>query len=107
MSRSSLHRRLNAHALRPYRHKYFLQISDPLFFEKMEKIIRVYQDQHPFLFCLDECTGLQALERIAPTLPANDKKPVYQEAEYKKARDGLSALHSTGFHRARIYRMYR
>lgn len=84
MSRSSLHRRLNAHALRPYRHKYFLQISDPLFFEKMEKIIRVYQDQHPFLFCLDECTGLQALERIAPTLPANDKKPVYQEAEYKR-----------------------
>ena len=84
LSRSSLHRRLNAHAVRPYRHKYFLQICDPLFFEKMEKIIRVYGEQHPYLFCLDECTGLQALERIAPTLPADGKKPVYQESEYKR-----------------------
>lgn len=84
MSRSSLHRRLNAHALRPYRHKYFLQISDPFFFEKMEKIIQAYADKHKYLFCLDECTGLQALERIAPTLPADGKKPAYQEPEYKR-----------------------
>jgi len=84
MSRSSLHRRLNAHALQPYRHKYFLQITDPFFFEKMEKIIQVYVHGHEHLFCLDECTGLQALERIAPTLPATGEKPAYQEPEYKR-----------------------
>ena len=71
ISRSSLQRRLNAHALRPYRHKYFLQICDPLFFQIMEKIIQVYASMYPYLFCLDECTGLQALERIAPTLQGN------------------------------------
>ena len=92
ISRSSLQRRLNAHALRPYRHKYFLQICDPLFFQKMELIIQVYASKHKYLFCLDECTGLQALQRIAPTLPADGKIPAYQETEY--IRHGTVSLFS-------------
>jgi len=70
ISRSSIHRLLKLHALKPYRIKYFLQICDPDFFPKMEKIIKVYQVYYKYLFCLDECTGLQALERKAPKLPA-------------------------------------
>ena len=84
VSRSSIHRLLKLHALKPYRIKYFLQICDPNFFPKMEKIIKVYQIYNKYLFCLDECTGLQALERKAPRLPAQGKCPVYLEPEYMR-----------------------
>jgi transposase len=65
----------------------------------MEKIIKVYNSSFQYLFCLDECTGLQALERVAPMLPAQDNLPAYLEPEY--IRHGtvsiLSILHvSTG-----------
>ncbi len=82
ISRSSIHRLLKSNSLKPYRNKYFLQICDPDFFPKMEKIIKVYQWAHPYLFCLDECTGLQALERKAPRLPAQGDRPEYIEPEY-------------------------
>lgn len=82
ISRSSIHRLLKSNALKPYRNKYFLQICDPDFFPKMEKIIKAYQRAYPYLFCLDECTGLQALERKAPRLPAQGDRPEYIEPEY-------------------------
>jgi hypothetical protein len=82
ISRSSIHRLLNFNALKPYRNKYFLQICDPNFFPKMEKIIKVYNSSYQYLFCLDECTGLQALERKAPRLPAQGDHPEYLEPEY-------------------------
>jgi len=68
--------------LKPYSNKYFLQISDPFFFEKMERILQVYASNYPYLFCFDECTGLQALERVAPRLPSNGERPEYLEPEY-------------------------
>jgi transposase len=82
ISRSSIHRLLKSNSLKPYRNKYFLQICDPDFFPKMEKIIKTYQKAYPYLFCLDECTGLQALERKAPRLPAQGDRPEYIEPEY-------------------------
>jgi transposase len=82
ISRSSIHRLLKSNSLKPYRNKYFLQICDPDFFPKMEKIIKAYQRAYPYLFCLDECTGLQALERKAPRLPAQGDLPEYIEPEY-------------------------
>ena len=82
ISRSSIHRLLKYNSLKPYRNKYFLQICDPDFFPKMEQIIKTYQRAYPYLFCLDECTGLQALERKAPRLPAQGDLPEYIEPEY-------------------------
>lgn len=84
ISRSTIHRCLVSHHLRPYRWKYFLHISDPKFFEKMEKIIQVYLNPPKYLFCFDECTGLQALEKIAPKLHAEGKRPEYREFDYKR-----------------------
>ncbi|KPA11471.1 transposase, partial [Candidatus Magnetomorum sp. HK-1] len=87
--------RLQLLILLQHRVKYFLQICDPDFFPKMEKIINVYQKYYNNLYCFDECTGLQALERTAPRLPANDNCPEYHEPEY--IRHGtvsiLSILH--------------
>jgi hypothetical protein len=99
ISRSSLHRYLNHHALKPHHRKYFLQICDLFFFEKMEHIIQVYGSRYKYLFCLDECTGVQALERVAPLLPAVPGHPAYHEPEYIRhgAVSVLSILHvSTG-----------
>ncbi len=84
VSAASIHRCLTSNRLGLYRRKYFLQICDPYFFEKMEKIIRVYKADPEYLFCLDECTGLQALERIAPDLPADPIHPGYREFEYRR-----------------------
>jgi transposase len=84
LSASSIHRCLASKNLRLYRRKYFLQICDPNFSEKMEKIIQVYQSDPEHLFCLDECTGLQVLQRIAPDLPADTHRELYQEFEYKR-----------------------
>ncbi len=82
ISASSIHRCLTSSKFRLYRRKYFLQICDPYFFEKMEKIIQIYKLDPEYLFCLDECTGLQALERTAPSLPADSSRPEYREFEY-------------------------
>jgi transposase len=84
ISRSSIHRILTTHSLRPHRNKYFLQIRDPDFFPKMEHIITLYLHPPEYLFCFDECTSIQALERIAPVLPALDDKPAYKEFEYRR-----------------------
>ena len=82
ISCTSIHRLLKSHSLKPYQNKYFLQISDQYFFEKMEKILQVYAGNYPYLFCFDECTGLQALERVAPRLPSKGNRPEYLEPEY-------------------------
>jgi len=50
----------------------------------MEKIIDLYLNPPEYLFCLDECTGLQVLERIAPRLCAEGNKPELREFEYKR-----------------------
>ncbi|MCP4551830.1 MAG: IS630 family transposase [Bacteroidetes bacterium] len=92
ISCTSIHRLLKSHSLKPYQNKYFLQISDPYFFEKMEKILQVYASNYPYLFCFDECTGLQALERVAPRLPSKGNRPEYLEPEY--IRHGTVSLFS-------------
>jgi transposase len=82
ISRSSIHRLLGNHALKPHRFQYFLQLSDPNFFSKMEHIIEVYQSTPKNLFCFDECTGIQALESTAPMIPAGPNRAQYKEVEY-------------------------
>ncbi|MCP4755808.1 MAG: IS630 family transposase [Proteobacteria bacterium] len=82
ISASSVHRCLASDGIKLYRRKYFLQICDPLFFEKMDKILRIYKIDPEGLFCFDECTGLQILQRIAPDLPADSTRPEYREFEY-------------------------
>jgi len=91
ISEASIHRILNAHALKPHRYRYFLQLTDPDFFTKMEHIIFVYGSVKKNLFCFDECTGIQSLENIAPPMPAGPKRPEYREPEYIR-HDSLSVF---------------
>lgn len=85
MSRASVGRILNRHVLRPHLRRYFLHISDPDFFPKMEHIIGLYLNPPEYLFCFDECTGIQAIERLAPDFPAAiGGKPLTKEFHYRR-----------------------
>lgn len=90
VSRSTIHRILLEHALRPHRHKYYLQISDPDFFSKMEHITNCYLNPPENLYCFDECTGIQALRRLTPNLPVSSDQPVLEDFEYQ--RNGVCDL---------------
>lgn len=90
ISRATIQRILLEHALRPHRHKYYLQITDPDFFPKMEHIIACYLNPPENLYCFDECTCIQALKRLAPNLPAASNQPVSEDFEYQ--RNGVCDL---------------
>jgi len=84
ISRATIHRILLEHALRPHRRRYYLQITDPDFFPKMEHLIRLYLDPPPNLFCFDECTCIQALQRLTPDLPVRAHGPVCEDFNYRR-----------------------
>jgi transposase len=85
-SRSTLQRVLRIHHLRPHLRKYFLQITDPDFFPKMEHLIAIYLRAPEYLFCFDECPGIQALKHSDPSLPPTiDGNPIhYKGFDYKR-----------------------
>ena len=84
MSRSTIARVLAEHALLPHLRRYFLQITDPKFFPKMDHIIGLYLEPPQHLFCFDECTGVQAVERLAPNLPPTIGYPLAKEFQYRR-----------------------
>jgi len=90
LSRSSLHRILLSHPLKPHLHKYFMQITDPDFFRKMEIIIEVYKKMPQYFFLFDECPNLQALKRKDPPMDATENHPNYESHDY--ARHGTLDL---------------
>ncbi len=102
ISRSSIHRLLGAHALKPHRFCYFLHLSDPDFFTKMDHIIEVYANVSKNLFCFDECTGIQALEFIAPPVPAGPNQLKFLEVEYVR-HGSVSVFSALEIHTGQVY----
>lgn len=89
LSRSTMQRMLCRHALKPHLVRYFLQITDPDFFPKMEHIIELYRSQAEYLFCFDECPGLQVLQRLAPDARPGDEAAASRWlSEFEYARNG-------------------
>ena len=82
ISHSTIGRILRSHHLKPHLSKYFLQITDPDFFPKMERILFLYFNQPEYLFCFDECPGIQVLQRLAPDLQTEEMKQRLEEFEY-------------------------
>ena len=81
-SRSTIHRILQGNSLKPHRSIYFLQITDPDFFPKMEHLIALYNNPPAHLYFFDECPGIQILKRLAPDLQTNEMKKRLEEFEY-------------------------
>lgn len=81
-SRSTIHRILQNSSLKPHLSIYFLQITDPAFFPKMEHLIALYKNPPSHLYFFDECPGIQILKRLAPDLQTNEMKSRLEEFEY-------------------------
>lgn len=80
--------------LQPHRSKYWLNTKekDPAHFQsKVEEVCdcyleapRLYAAEGTHTVCTDEMTGIQALERIAPTLPLAKGRTECREFEYER-----------------------
>jgi transposase len=81
-SHSTIQRLLKKHHLKVHRSKYFLQITDPDFFPKMDHLIQLYLNPPEYLFCFDECPGIQVLQRLAPDLQTEKTRIRLEEFEY-------------------------
>jgi transposase len=90
LSRATLQRILTSHSLRPHRRKYYLQITDPDFFPKMEHILGLLQNAPDYLFFFDECTCIQACTPVAPDRRTNNSRTRCREAHYR--RNGTTDL---------------
>ena len=94
ISPAQVGRYLREAALQPHRSRYWLNTTekDPVLFQaQVETVCACYQDA-PQLYhyhdthtlCVDEMTGIQALERIAATMPMQPGQQERQEFEYKR-----------------------
>ena len=97
ISSRSVQRILERASLKPHRCDYWKRATDPLFDEKMRPIIDLYL--HPPsdgpVWCADEKTSIQALERRFPDLPLRHPGELAKrEAEY--TRHGTRCL-TAGF----------
>jgi len=81
-SKSTLHRILQSNQLKPHQSCYFLQITDPDFFPKMEHLIELYRNPPPNLFFFDECPGIQILKRLTPDVQTDEMQKRLEEFEY-------------------------
>lgn len=80
--KSTIHRILKGNSLKPHQSRYFLHITDPNFFPKMEHLIKLYNNPPQNLFFFDECPGIQILKRLLPDLRTDEMKKRLEEFEY-------------------------
>ena len=78
--------------LKPWQWRYWLNSKDPLFEQKMFDVVRLYLEPPPnsVVLCIDEKTGMQALERVAPDYPMVAGRPTRREFGY--IRHGTQTL---------------
>lgn len=92
ISVKTIWRWLKEAALKPWQWRYWLNSTDPFFEQKMFGVIRLYLEPPPnsVVLCIDEKTGMQALERVAPDRPMIHGRPVRREFGY--IRHGTQTL---------------
>jgi transposase len=80
--------------LRPHRLDRYMASNDPAFETKAADIIGLYMDppQHAAVFCLDEKTAIQALDRLDPVLPLSPGRAERHGFEYY--RHGTLSLYA-------------
>ena len=71
LSKSTVQRVLAKANLKPHRLERYMASNDPQFEEKAADIIGLYINppQHAAVFCVDEKSAIQALDRLDPVLP--------------------------------------
>ena len=71
LSKSTIQRIWSRNRIRPHRLERYMASDDPDFEKKAADIIALYMDppQHAAVFCVDEKSAIQALDRLDPVLP--------------------------------------
>jgi transposase len=89
---TTVHEILAASRLQPHRLRTFTFSPDPDFEAKLLDIVGLYlhPPENALVLCVDEKTGIQALDRTQPLLPLSAKKPRSWTNEY--VRHGTQAL---------------
>jgi putative transposase len=84
LSKSYVHSVLKAHDLHPHRLRTFNFSPDPRFEEKLLEVVGLYMNppENALVLCMDEKTGIQALDRTQPVLPLRCGKPKSWSNEY-------------------------
>src|SRR4051812_43318317 len=80
--------------VKPHRLERYMASDDPQFEEKAADIIGLYMDppQHAAVFCVDEKTAIQALDRLDPVLPLSPGRAEKHGFEYY--RHGTLSLYA-------------
>jgi len=92
VSKASVQRIWNANGLKPHLVKTFKLSNDRHFVEKLEDVMGLYLSppEHALVFCLDEKTQIQALDRTQPGLPMKPGRLGTMTHDYK--RNGTTTL---------------
>ena len=88
----AVHRVLQEHDLKLHQLRSFTFSPDPCFEDKLLDVVGLYMNppENALVLCVDEKTGIQALDRTQPMLPLRAKKPRAWTNEY--VRHGTRTL---------------
>jgi Homeodomain-like domain len=94
LSKSTVQRVWAQTRLKPHRLDSYMASDDPHFEEKAADIIGLYMNppQHAAVFCVDEKTAIQALDRLDPMLPLSPGRAERHGFEYY--RHGTLSLYA-------------
>lgn len=94
LSKSTVQRIWSQARLKPHRLDRYMASNDPNFESKAADIIGLYMDppQHAAVFCVDEKTAIQALDRLDPVLPLSPGRAERHGFEYY--RHGTLSLYA-------------
>jgi transposase len=92
LNQTAISRIWRAFALQPHRSENFKLSKDPLFIDKVRDIVGLYMNppDRAMVFCVDEKSQIQALERTAPLLPLRPGQAERRAHDYK--RHGTTSL---------------
>src|SRR3954463_8453716 len=87
LSESTVGRIWRAFGLKPHLVDGFKLSTDPLFVEKVRDVVGLYLDppERALVLCVDEKSGIQALDRSAPVLPMMPGMPERRTHDYVRA----------------------
>jgi transposase len=88
VSKDMVHRVWREAGLKPHRLERYLASDDPDFESKAADVIGLYLNppQHAAVFCVDEKTAIQALDRLDPVLPLSPGRAERHGFEYPGAQ---------------------
>jgi transposase len=92
LSQATVSRIWRAFGLQPHRSQTFKLSTDPHFIDKVHDVVGLYLDppERALVFCVDEKSQIQALDRSQPVLPMMPGVPERQTHDY--ARYGTTTL---------------